>query len=142
MMSPFTFTTTRSMTSPWEASPSRTRLRMALRFESGFMVHLGPGQEVPDEFVDGLIGLLPHQGVVDLAPAVVEGPFPGRNPGIDLEDMEAHGCLDDLGRPGDEGEGCVLEGRGELPPGKGPHETPFGTLGGLGLGAGEGGEGG
>src|SRR5688572_4942334 len=79
MMSPFTRTMTRSRSSapPCAASRVRPRTRRRtglgrLRLRDGFMVHLGPGQEAPDEFLDTALRLLLEEKFLDLLARLFE----------------------------------------------------------------------
>src|SRR5215468_10779923 len=68
-MSPFTLATSRSTISALEeadiaakaaATAHQTTLRR-MRTGDGFMIHLGPGHEAPDELADTVVRLAAHQ---------------------------------------------------------------------------------
>src|SRR5207245_8115274 len=139
MMSPFTRATMRSMISAREEAErlstpaARTRTLGRTRARERFMVHLGPGHEVPDELLDALVRLPAQQlGAAGLA-AIRHPRLPGRDPLLHAQHVEPERALHDVaGLPRVEGEGGPLQLRRQLAAREDAHGPARARLGGAG----------
>src|SRR5262245_6953774 len=129
MISPFTFAMTRSGISARAAATTKTppRRRLGRRTwdaECRRMIHLGPLEEGGHELAHLAIRLLPDEPGADAGLHLLEAHATCGLPGLDPQNMIPERGLDDLARrPRGEGEGRLLQLRGQLPAREGAHEA-------------------
>src|SRR5688572_32944814 len=106
-MSPFTRATALSTIS---APATLATSRLATIGFHDFMIHPGPGHEVPDECADGLVRLLAEQRGPRGFAALLHRGLAGGRPLLDAQDVEPERALHDLARLAAlEGEGGPLQ---------------------------------
>src|SRR5687768_17436020 len=131
MISPLTRTTMRSRRSApprlvsSSVAASRARRLRRCSLLGGFMVHLCPGQEAPDEFSDACLRLLQHEALPDLLLRFLSAGQPRLLARVQPQDVVAQRALHDLARlAGRQIEHGFLELARELSPRERAHEAP------------------